>query len=229
MCFSQFTVVTSGGGISCVMLLLSSLLLCLQQACGSLGFLAQLYLVSGSTLVLDRRTHTPHPARPCHPRGQCCRLLWAREGWLGLWAHQLPFHFTQHWKKLGPGWMKILQIVGTSQVCSLQTDARPWGLRTAVSEHRTLESWAGDAEPSPNRQQKGPVKGGLAQQVQHKGHCKSLESSMALKNVPAERQCSRESWENKTPGQAYSSWGLLWTNCGMRAFRELSGWWYYWC
>ena len=101
---------------------------------------------------------------------------------------------------------------GTSQVCSLQTDARPWGLRTAVSEHRTLESWAGDAEPSPNRQQKGPAKGGLAQQVQHKGHCKSLESSMALKNVPAERRCFRESWENKTPGQAYSSWGLLWTN-----------------
>ena len=109
---------------------------------------------------------------------------------------------------------------GTSWVCSLQTDTRPWGPRKAVSEHRTLEPWAEDAEPSPTRQQKGPAKGDQAQQVQHKGHCKSLESSMTLKNMPAERWCSRESWENKTPGQAYSSWGWLRTNYGMRAFRS---------
>ena len=108
-------------GINCVMLLFSSFLLCLQQACGLLGFLAELYLVSGSTLVLDRRTHTPPLARLCRPRCQSCRLLWERGGWLGLWAHQLPFYFQQHWKNLGPGWIKSLQIVGRLQQALLES------------------------------------------------------------------------------------------------------------
>ena len=108
-------------GINCVMLLFSSLLLCLQQACGLLGFLAKLYLVSGSTLVLDRKTHAPHLARLCHPRCQSCRLLWEMEGWLGLWAHQLPFYFQQHWKNLGPGWIKSLQIAGRLQQALLES------------------------------------------------------------------------------------------------------------
>ena len=206
------------------MLLFSSLLLCLQQACGLLGFSAELYLVSGSTLVLDRKTHAPHLAR-LSSQGPVLQAAVGEGRMVGPLSPSAPLLLPAALKK--SGWIKSLQIVGRLQqaVCTLQTDTRLWGPRKAVSEHRTLEPWAEDAEPSPTRQQKGPAKGDRAQQVQHKGHCKSLESSMTLKNMPAERWCSGESWESKTPGQAYSSWGLLRTNCGMRAFRELSVWW----
>lgn len=134
----------SGGGLSCVMLL-SSLLLCLQQACGSLGFLAELYLVSGSTLVLDHRTHTPHLARPCHPR---CPVLQAAVGEgrkVGPLSPSAPLPLQAALKEPGTRLNEVPancgQIAtGTSQVCSLQTDARL--LRAQNSCFRTQDSRA---------------------------------------------------------------------------------------